>query len=230
MRKAKTLRQNIKTTEIWGWKTGRKAGNPVVRPLQKFSALQHPRVNGTVSVHPKLMCTSAQTWGLQGHFEGMERTMFPLLWRQPSPQGTEEAPTTFLTIQHQCQAEDLALSLLNTDPSVLMLIPEHGAARALLPLHLCFKGRKWERKFRKSEIPPHKHGWIYCSVLRGGHVGHPNTDICLPPCSGTNSALCHPQVGNLDLAEGVDGSNYPKHQQIHSNGSLTHVAAQMTEE
>lgn len=57
-----------------------------------------------------------------------------------------------------------------------------------------------------------------------------DTDRCLPPLSRTNSALCHSQVGTFDLAEGVDGLNYPKHQQKHSSGGLTHEAAQATKE
>lgn len=213
-----------------------------------------PWVHGTAHVHLRLTCTPAQTWGIQGHFgEGMERTVFPLPWRQPSPQALRRLMPFSWQYSTDVKLRILPSALADTDPSVSPL----GAnarirawhtprgVRALTPSHLCFKGRKWGRKYRKSEISPHEPSWIYCRgrekvVRTPQQVGFSFLEVSTYLAIQTLTAAsflsqgqtqnCHSQVGNLDLAEGVDGWNYPRHQQNHHNGDLTHEAAQRTKE
>lgn len=92
MIKAKILRQNIQVRPLRyeDERLGQKLATLLSVPYRNSDCLQNPhvaghqvnelpRVNGTVHVHLKLMCTSAPTWGIQGHFgEGMERTMSAL--------------------------------------------------------------------------------------------------------------------------------------------------------
>lgn len=163
------------------------------------------------------MYISAQPRGIQGHFaEVIERTMFPLLLKQLNTAQKRLLPFSWQYSINVKLRMSLCLCWLNTDASALPSCANAHLGACQIPrgsesshaLTSCvFKGWTRGRKFRKREIPPHEHGWIYCNVLReegvaevpAGRIqsswclyifGHPNTHSTLPLYSRTSPPPC----------------------------------------